>query len=326
MADVRFTSEVRHFVASAADAGKRLDTFLTEVMPERSRVQVRRMIVAGGVKVEGLGRKVAYKLDGHENIVVQVPEMPKAGATPEEIPLEILFEDEHLLAVNKPPGMVVHPARGHWSGTLASALAFHIQQLSTVGGPTRPGIVHRLDRDTSGVLVVAKSDTVHLALASQFEQRTTEKEYVALVMGNPDRDRDWIDEPIGIHPYQREKMSIRRNHPDSREAVTFYEVIARYRHCAYVKVLPKTGRTHQIRVHLAHIGHPVMCDRLYGGRAQVSRGELVLGKEDGQILLRRQALHARRLSLTHPVTQATLTFQAPLPSDFRTTLEALASV
>ena len=150
--------------------------------------------------------------------------MNTAGPHPEEIPLDILYEDEHIIAVNKPPGMVVHPARGHWSGTLASALSFHFRQLSSVGGPTRPGIVHRLDRDTSGVMVVAKTDPMHFALAAQFETRTTEKEYFAITAGVPDRDRDIIEQPIGVHPHQREKMAIRAGHSTSREATTFYEV------------------------------------------------------------------------------------------------------
>ena len=154
--------------------------------------------------------------------------MNTAGPHPEEIPLDILYEDEHIIAVNKPPGMVVHPARGHWSGTLASALSFHFRQLSSVGGPTRPGIVHRLDRDTSGVMVVAKTDPMHFALAAQFEARTTEKEYFAITAGVPDRDRDFVEQPIGIHPQQREKMAIRAGHTTSREATTFYEVLERF--------------------------------------------------------------------------------------------------
>jgi 23S rRNA pseudouridine1911/1915/1917 synthase len=315
--------DVLEFTAAATDAGKRLDVFLTEQLPAHSRVQLRRVIVGGGVKVDGQGRKVAFKLSGGERISVVLPEMPTAGAQPENIPLEILYEDEHLLAVNKPPFMVVHPARGHWSGTLASALAHHFEQLSTAGGPTRPGIVHRLDRDTSGVMVIARQDPIHFALAAQFEQRETEKEYFAIVLGEPDRDRDWISQPIAPHPYQREKMAIRPEHPDAREATTFYEVTERFDGFAAVKVLPKTGRTHQIRVHLAHIRHPVLCDRLYGGRAQITRGEIERRREDDIILLDRQALHARRLKIRHPMTQQPLEFEAPLPDDLQTTLAAL---
>jgi 23S rRNA pseudouridine1911/1915/1917 synthase len=311
------------FTAGEGDIGKRLDVFLTEQLPAHSRVQLRRVIVGGGVKVDGLGRKVAYKLTGGERVTVVLPEMPTAGAQPEDIPLEVLYEDEHLLAVNKPPFMVVHPARGHWSGTLASALAFHFDQLSAAGGPTRPGIVHRLDRDTSGVMVIAKHDPIHFALAAQFEQRETEKEYVAIVLGKPDRDRDWISQPIAPHPYQREKMAIRPGHPDAREATTFYEVMERFDGFALLKLLPKTGRTHQLRVHLAHLKHPVLCDRLYGGRAQITRGEIEVRREDGVILLNRQALHARRLKIRHPVTQQPLEFEAPIPADIQGVLDAL---
>jgi 23S rRNA pseudouridine1911/1915/1917 synthase len=231
--------------------------------------------------------------------------------------------------------MVVHPARGHWSGTLASALSFHFQQLSQVGGPTRPGIVHRLDRDTSGVMVVAKTDPMHYALAAQFEARTTEKEYLTITAGVPDRDRDRIDQPIGIHPQQREKMAIRADHSTSRDASTFYEVVERFPGYALVRVLPKTGRTHQIRVHLAHIGCPVLCDKLYGGRSQITRGELLrrvgpASAADAQahhsgdnILLRRQALHAHRIKLAHPATKEPIEFVAPLPADMQTVIAAL---
>jgi 23S rRNA pseudouridine1911/1915/1917 synthase len=311
------------FAVAPEDAGKRLDIYLTEKLPAHSRVQLRRVIVGGGVKVDGLGRKVAYKLVGNERITVVLPEMPTAGAMPENIPLDVLYEDEHLIAVNKPPFMVVHPARGHWSGTLASALAFRFEQLSSAGGATRPGIVHRLDRDTSGVMVIAKNDQIHYALAEQFELRETEKEYFALVLGEPDRDRDWISQPIGPHPYQREKMAIRHGHPDSRDATTFYEVAERFDGFTAMKLFPKTGRTHQIRVHMAHIRHPVLCDRLYGGRAQVTRGEIEKRREDDEVALNRQALHAHRLKIRHPITGQPLQFEAPLLPDLEHVLDLL---
>lgn len=311
------------FIAADADAGKRLDVFLTERLPAHSRVQLRRVIVGGGVKVDGEGRKVAFKLSGGERVSVVLPPMPTAGAQPENIPLDVLYEDEYLLAVNKPPYMVVHPSRGHWSGTLASALAYHFDQLSSVGGPTRPGIVHRLDRDTTGVMVIAKQDRIHYGLADQFEQRETEKEYVAIVLGEPDRDRDWISQPIAPHPYQRDKMAIRAGHPDSRDATTFYEIAERFDGFALVNLFPKTGRTHQLRVHLAHIRHPVLCDRMYGGRAQITRGEIERRREDGDIVLDRQALHARRLKIRHPVTRQPLQFEAPIPADMQGVLDQL---
>jgi 23S rRNA pseudouridine1911/1915/1917 synthase len=314
-----------------AAAGQRLDAFLAQELSKYSRVQLRKVIGAGGVKVNGQGTKVAYRLSAGDEISIVLPPMNTAGPHPEEIPLDILYEDEHIIAVNKPPGMVVHPARGHWSGTLASALSYHFRQLSSVGGPTRPGIVHRLDRDTSGVMVVAKTDPMHYALAAQFEARTTEKEYFAITAGVPDRDRDVVDQPIGIHPHQREKMAIRSGHSTSREATTFYEVQERFAGFAAVKVLPKTGRTHQIRVHLAHVGCPVLCDKLYGGRASITRGELrrfVRGSPqsgDEDVVLNRQALHARRIKLAHPATGEPVEFTAPLPEDLKRVLDVLRS-
>ncbi|MCI0361947.1 MAG: RluA family pseudouridine synthase [Planctomycetaceae bacterium] len=319
-------------VAGSHDAGQRLDAFLARSLPKYSRVQLRRVIGAGGVLVNGQGTKVAHRLSEGDEVTVVLPPMNSAGPHPENIPLDILYEDDSIIAVNKPPGMVVHPARGHWSGTLASALAFHFKELSRVGGQTRPGIVHRLDRDTSGVMVVAKTDPMHYALAAQFENRTTEKEYFAITAGVPDRDRDLVQQPIGMHPHQREKMAIRAGHATSREASTFYEVTERFAGFAAVKVLPKTGRTHQIRVHLAHLGCPVLCDKLYGGRASITRGELRRRRhdappadDDGQLALARQALHARRIKLVHPANGQPIEFIAPLPADLQQVLTILRS-
>jgi 23S rRNA pseudouridine1911/1915/1917 synthase len=309
-------------IAGPQAAGQRLDAFLAQSLPQHSRVQLRKVIGAGGVRVNGQGTKVAHRLSAGDRIAIVLPPMNAAGPHPEEIPLDVLYEDEHIIAVNKPPGMVVHPARGHWSGTLASALAFHFRQLSSAGGPTRPGIVHRLDRDTSGVMVVAKTDPMHFALAAQFENRTTEKEYFAITAGVPDRDRDRIEQPIGVHPHQREKMAIRAGHTTSREAASFYEVVERFAGFAAVRVLPKTGRTHQIRVHLAHIGCPVLCDKLYGGRSSITRRELIRGGDE-TVVLSRQALHARRIKLAHPATGTAIEFTAPLPADLVQVLELL---
>ncbi|WP_254509644.1 RluA family pseudouridine synthase [Anatilimnocola floriformis] len=313
----------QELVVDEVDSGARLDAYLAKVFPKYSRMQLRRIIGAGGVRVNNAGTKVSHRLHTGNRVSIFLPQMPTAGPNPENIPLHILFEDDQLLAINKPPAMVVHPSRGHWSGTLTSALAFHFDQLSTAGGAHRPGIVHRLDRDTSGVMVVAKNDTCHFALAEQFADRTTAKEYIAITVGAPDRDRDMIDKPIGIHPYQREKMAIRSGHETSREAQTFYEVQERFRGFAIVKMLPKTGRTHQIRVHLSHIGHPVLCDRLYGGRADIKRGEFSGDLTDQEIVLGRQALHAHRIQIRHPISKELMEFVAPIPADMQGTIDVL---
>jgi 23S rRNA pseudouridine1911/1915/1917 synthase len=305
------------------EAGQRLDAFLAVRFPLYSRVHLRRVISAGGVRINDKGAKPAYRLRAGEKVAIRLPELPRSSPIPEEIPLEVLYEDDQIAAINKPPGMVVHPSRGHWSGTLTSALAFHFDTLSSAGGANRPGIVHRLDRDTSGVIVVAKNDRAHAGLTAQFESRTTEKEYFAICAGEIDRDRDYIDLAIGFHPHHREKMAAGRIDPDAKEAQTFYEVLERFDGFTSVRVLPKTGRTHQIRVHLAHVGAPVLCDKLYGSRAQITQGEIRHRREDNHVLLARQALHARRLKIAHPTTGELLEFTAPLPEDLEGVLEEL---
>jgi 23S rRNA pseudouridine1911/1915/1917 synthase len=263
-------------------------------------------------------------------------EVPREGPVPQDIPLDILHEDEAIVVVNKPAGMIVHPAKGHWDGTLAAALAFHFQSLSGRGGPTRPGIVHRLDRDTSGVIVVAKTDAAHDALAAQFKARSVEKQYLAIVAGVPGWDQDIINQPIGDHPTEREKKAVRRDHSSSREAVTHYEVVERFKGYALVRARPKTGRTHQIRLHLAHAGYPVLCDRLYAGRNPKKLTELELiprdqlrhdtvtaKLSDASPILARHALHAHRLSLAHPTSGEPMQFEAPLANDMLQTLDAL---
>lgn len=311
------------FIVAESQDDLRLDWFLAQQLPRYSRTFLRRVINAAAVQVDGKRVKASHRLSPGERITLVLPELPREGPAPEEIPLEILYEDSALAAVNKPPGMVVHPGKGNWRGTLTSALQFHFDRLSSLAGPSRPGIVHRLDRDTSGVLVVAKHDRAHQALARQFEARTVSKEYFAIVAGRPDRDRDTIDLPIGLHPRQREKMAIRRDDPASRPAQSFYEVVRRFDGFASMRIRPKTGRTHQIRIHLASIGCPVLCDRAYGGRAQITRGELSRLLEDDEVLLERQALHASRLCLAHPDTGEPLDFSAPLPEDLQYVLRAL---
>jgi len=316
-------ASTRDFVPRAEDVGTRLDQFLVRQFPEHSRMQVRKLINAACVTVDGKASKCSHHLRGGELIRVRLPELPREIPPAENIPLEVLYEDEWLIAVNKPSGMVVHPAKGHWAGTLVSALQFHFNQLSTIGGVSRPGIVHRIDRDTTGVLVVAKDDRSHMLLTEQFRNRKLEKEYFAIVTGRLDRDRDWIRAPIGMHPYVREKMAIRYDHPSSRESETFYEVSERFAGYASVRVFPKTGRTHQIRVHFEHLGCPLLCDKHYSGQGKISRHDLDRASTDVTPLLARQALHARRLSLLHPHTREPLTFEAPLPADLEEILRAL---
>jgi len=295
--------------------------------PAFSRSYLARAIDQGAVRIDGLTARASHKLRSGELVRFTVPQPPREGPVAEEIPLEFLHVDQWMAVVNKPAGMVVHPAKGNWKGTLAGALKWHLEReggsLSTAGGPTRPGIVHRLDRDTSGVIVVARSEEAHHALARQFEQRTTAKTYLAITQGVPRFDRDEIDMPIGIHPYQREKMAVRRDHTTSREAVTRYEVLERFRAGALVRVTPQTGRTHQIRVHLAAIGCPVLCDGLYSGRTLFEPGQLRLPA--GPPLLERQALHAASIAIDHPASGERLTFSAPLPSDMERMLAALRS-
>ena len=321
----KLSSEPVELVVSSSEAGWRLDLFLVHHFPDYSRVHLRRVITAGGVRIDDeTGGKPSYRLKPGQRVRVVLPEIPREAPRPEEIPLDVLYEDDWLAVVNKPPGMVVHPARGHWSGTLASALQYHFGgKLSTAGGPTRPGIVHRLDRDTSGAILVAKHDLAHAKLAAQFRDRTVEKEYFALICGRPERDRDVIDRPIGMHPTHREKMAIRRDDPASRTAETFYEVLERFDGFAAVRASPKTGRTHQIRVHLNHIGCPVLCDRQYGGRSRITRGEIRRDCEDALVLLDRQALHAWRLEFAHPDTSESIRIEAPLPDDMAAVLAEL---
>ena len=324
MSDRLLSSEPVELVVQLAEHGQRLDVLLARHFLQYSRGHLRRVITAGGVKVDGKGGKPAFRLSAGQRVSIVLPEIPRHTAQPENIPLDILYYDDEIAAVSKPPGMVVHPARGHWQGTLVGALQYHFgERLSRAGGPTRPGVVHRLDRDTSGVILVARSDRAHARLAAQFQARTIEKEYFALVSGRPDRDSDFIDCPIGVHPVQREKMAIRRHASHSRTAQTYYEVLERFDGYAAVKVLPKTGRTHQIRVHLNHVGCPVLCDRQYGGRSQLTRGELRRDPADTTVLLSRQALHARRIKFLHPTTDRPMDIEAPLPADLAAVLAEL---
>ena len=317
----------RDFVVPDSAAGQRIDLFLTAACDGYSRTQIRQAVQDNQAEVDGRVVRPSFKIKAGQAIRFELPAQFSDDVVPENIPLDVLYEDDGFVVVNKPPGMVVHPARGNWQGTLTSALAYRFQSLSDVGGPTRPGIVHRLDRDTSGVIVVAKTNAVHLALAEQWHDREVEKEYFAITIGKIDRDRDVIDAPIGRHPYQRDKMAIRENHATSKPASTFYEVIERIGRFTLVLAKPKTGRTHQIRVHLSHIGSPVLCDRLYAGHA-VATESWMKGKgsiEGSPEVLTRQALHARRLTLRHPQSGKMVTFEAPIPEDINRAIEVIRS-
>ncbi|MCC6491433.1 MAG: RluA family pseudouridine synthase [Pirellulales bacterium] len=312
-------------------AGVRLDAFLAGAIESVSRSRIRRAIDGGLAAVNGEREKASYRLSAGERVEVRIPAVAE-GPLAEPTPIDVLYEDEAIVVVNKPPGMVVHPAKGHWAGTLAGALVYRFEHLSGVGGAVRPGIVHRLDRDTSGVIVAAKTDAAHAALAEQFHNRAVTKEYLAIVAGRPDRDADRVVEPIGPHPTHREKMALRGDHPESRAAETFFEVVERFPGFALVRAAPKTGRTHQIRLHLVHLRCPVLCDKQYGSRSRITVGEvraitrhkdLAPGLAGDAVLLDRQALHAHRLSVVHPTSGERVTFEAPLAADMGQMLAVL---
>jgi 23S rRNA pseudouridine1911/1915/1917 synthase len=314
-------------VAKLRVDGLRLDQYLVSVFPDYSRSVVQRVIEAGGVTVNGQPAKASYRVRHGDRIRVLPPEPTHPQPVPEDIPLEVLYQDEYLALVNKPADMVVHPAKGHWSGTLVNALRFHFSELSGVNGDYRAGIVHRLDRDTSGVILIAKEETTHRALSAMFEQRKVFKEYVALTAGVLDRDSDYIEGRIGHHPHDRVKMTVTDDEEDedAKDACSYYEVIERFRGYTFCRVQPRTGRTHQIRVHLASVDCPVLADKIYSGRDSLRLSDLVpgLAAEADGLLLSRQALHAHRLRFRHPRKGNLLEVTAPLPAEIQRTLEAL---
>lgn len=314
------------FEVDGDQEGQRLDALVASRVADCSRARISTAIDAGALRVNGKEVKRSYRVRSGDCIAGTLSAPLPEGPEPEDIPLDVIYEDEHIAVINKPADMVVHPSKGHWGGTLASALRFHFAQLSGVSGPTRPGIVHRLDRDTTGVIVTAKNDIAHQRLAEQFEKRLVEKEYFAIVNGRPDHDRDVIKEPIGPHPNQRAKMAIRKEGRQTRAAETFYEVAQAYQKYTTVRLKPRTGRTHQIRVHLAHIQCPVLCDRLYSGAKEITEASLMGLPEDSgstEVILSRQALHAALLTLAHPDSGEEMTFTAPLPADMERAIECL---
>lgn len=319
------SSTPTEFVVKARMAGKRIDAYLASRYPDYSRSVIQKVIEAEAVRINDQPVKASYKVRLDDKITIWLPELADDTPAAEDIPITVVYEDAHLTVVDKPAGLVTHPAKGNWSGTLVNALQFHFDSLSTVGGEHRPGIVHRLDRDTTGLMVVAKDDQAHKGLARQFEERTVRKHYLAIVQGEPGRDSDYIERPIGTHPTNREKMAIRTVEDGGREAVTFYEVLERFRGYALVRCKPATGRTHQIRIHLTHIGHPIVADKAYGGRDRLTLADLdgVERPEGEGILIARQALHAHELGLTHPITGQPLALVSPLPPDMEATVAAL---
>jgi 23S rRNA pseudouridine1911/1915/1917 synthase len=299
--------DLREFIVSHADAGQRLDVFLSAVSG-LSRTHVQRLIEAGHVLVDGHSQKSRHRVSPGEQILLGIPPSAPLLLAPEPIPLDILHEDEDLIVLNKPPGMVVHPGAGRSTGTLVNALLAYCGTLPGIGGVERPGIVHRLDRDTSGVLVVAKTEAAHHSLSRQFKARVVTKRYLALVHGEVRQGSGRIEAAIGRREDDRKRMGVRLR--GGREARTVYHVLRRLRGMTLLALDLETGRTHQIRVHLAHIGHPVVGDQVYGGRRERRRGASDEPHAD------RQMLHAWRLAFHHPTTGVWVEFTAPVPEDF----------
>ena len=303
-------SETLTFKVDDTSVDSRLDTYLASQIQSWSRARLQRLIENEDVIVNGRSAKASYRLRKGDEVEVELVASPVEIFAPENIPLEIVHEDESLIVVNKPAGLVVHPAAGIHSGTLANALAFHFQNLPASAGPIRPGIVHRLDRDTSGLLVVAKTEEALENLSEQFRDRTVFKSYIALVHGRVDNASGRIDQPLARDPSNRTRMAVVRG---GRSALTLYKVRKHYQRFTLLDVELKTGRTHQIRVHLMWLHHPVVGDETYGGGRDNSIQDARLRSMVRN--LGRQFLHAERLAITHPITGERLQFEAPLPTD-----------
>jgi 23S rRNA pseudouridine1911/1915/1917 synthase len=290
----------------------RLDRWLSSHKPDLSRARWQELIKTGHVRVNNQVKKPHYELRANDVVETEIPPPEPTELVAQEIPLNVLFEDADILVLNKPAGLVVHPAPGHSSGTLVNALLYRCKDLPGIGGDLRPGIVHRLDRDTSGVLVIAKNDCAMAGLAAQFQSRKVQKQYAALVWGRPVPDRGTIQTLVGRNPHNRKKMSVRT--ASGRAAITHYHTIQKFAEASLLRVRIETGRTHQIRVHLAHIGHPVVGDAQYG-RARKTKRSLPAN---------RQMLHAEYLAFAHPRTGLPLEFHAPIPEDMSSLLKRLA--
>jgi 23S rRNA pseudouridine1911/1915/1917 synthase len=300
-------AEGQTLVFQIKTAGERLDKVVAEIVPELSRATAQRLIKGVQITVNGRGSKPSYRVEADDEVTVHIPAETPPEIAPEPIALDVIYQDDHLLAVNKPAGMVVHPAYGHQSGTLVNAVLAYCPQTADVGGPERAGIVHRLDKDTSGLILIAKDEVTHAALQRRFKRRQVKKTYLALVEGCPEPRQGLIDAPIGRDKRQRKQMAVVRS---GRQARTAYRVVERFDDYSLVELQPETGRTHQLRVHLAWLGSPVVGDRVYGYRKQ-------------RLLQERHFLHAHKLELTHPATGAALSLTAPLPDDLANLLRQL---
>jgi len=299
----------------------RLDKYLHGRFSNLSRTTIQKLIREKAVTVNGKDVKPSFKLNPKDELDIVLPPPQLSEIIPEDIPLNIIYEDEEIIVLNKQADLIVHPARSNTHGTLANALVYYVGSLSSKGGQFRPGIVHRLDKNTTGVMVVAKTDTAHWRISRQFEQRRVNKTYLAIVHGVPELDADRIDQRLGVHPRVREKYAIRPEF--GKEAITFYQVLETFRGFALVEVAPKTGRTHQIRVHMSYIKHPVVGDDMYGGkmlyRWQIEDTE----PKPQEPIMARCALHASTLEFKHPASGEVMKFQAPLPEDMQNLLDCL---
>lgn len=293
--------------------GVRLDLFLTTEHAEYSRSHVQKLISDGKVTVNGKLRKANYKLSAGDVVEMEIPEAVEVEVLPEDLPLDVLYEDKDIIVINKPRGMVVHPAAGVFTGTLVNALLFHCTDLSGINGELRPGIVHRLDKDTSGVMVAAKSDRAHVSLAQQIKDKEAKRIYHAVVYGNIKEEAGIVKGDIGRHPTDRKRMAIVAE--NGKPAVTHFKVLERFGDYTLVECRLETGRTHQIRVHMTHIGHPLVGDPKYGTGTS--------GKRKDNFSIQGQALHSKSLTLIHPITGRELTFDTELPEDMQKILRKL---
>jgi len=315
--------EQRELVVENHTRARRVDLYLAGRFRDYSRSFIKQLIDESCITVNGRIVKPSYTPKQGDRITARIPVLRYDRAVPEDLPLDIIFEDDWIVVVNKPPDMVVHPCKGHQTGTLVNALLYRYERLSEAAELLRPGIVHRLDRDTSGVILVVKDQSVHDLISRQFRDREVHKEYVAVCEGTIEFDSDVIDAPLGRHPVSKEKMSVRSR--QGKAARTTYEVVERVAGFTVVRCFPESGRTHQIRVHLQHIGHPIAADSLYGHRDAVYLSELT-GEESypsEEPVLDRQALHARRLTIKHPVSGQEVTFEAEIPADMMRLIEVL---